>query len=155
MDAHDSLTPLDPAYLTLLRLRIAAFGVALFAAALVLEVPGIAPRGAFAVPALLLAAVLAWRLPARRYGAAGYRIAEDRLDVVQGPWLRRESAVPFGRVQHIDLAQGPLERRFGLATLMLHTAGVHGATVSLPGLPEAQAYSIREAIRSAIRRDTQ
>lgn len=46
-----------------------------------------------------------------------------------------------------------MERFFGLATLTLHTAGTHNASVSLPGLAEADALAIRETIRAKIRRD--
>jgi hypothetical protein len=62
--------------------------------------------------------------------------------------------VPFGRVQHIDVEKGPVERYYGLATLVLHTAGTHNASVSLPGLAEEDALAMREAIRAKIRRDT-
>jgi len=61
--------------------------------------------------------------------------------------------VPFGRVQHIDLAQGPLERAFGLATLVLNTAGTRGAAVKLPGLAQADAEEMRDHIRGKIRQD--
>ena len=62
--------------------------------------------------------------------------------------------MPFGRVQHIDVDQGPLERAFHLATLTVHTAGSHNASVSLPGLAHEDAVAMREEIRAAIRRDT-
>jgi hypothetical protein len=63
------------------------------------------------------------------------------------------TVVPFGRVQHIDTTQGPIERRLGLATLILHTAGTRSAAVSLPGLREADAEQMRDRIRAKIRQD--
>ena len=74
--------------------------------------------------------------------------------MVRGLWWRRDITVPFGRVQHLDVTQGPLERLFGLGTLVLHTAGNHNASVSLPGLGEPLAREMREEIRAHIRRET-
>jgi uncharacterized protein len=62
--------------------------------------------------------------------------------------------VPFGRVQHIDVHQGPIDRFFGIATLTLHTAGSHNASVNLPGLGADLARTMREDIRSHIKRDS-
>jgi membrane protein YdbS with pleckstrin-like domain len=74
--------------------------------------------------------------------------------VVRGLLFRSDTVVPFGRVQHIDVHQGPLDRFFGIATLTLHTAGNHNASVSLPGLGEPLAREMREEIRAHIRRET-
>jgi membrane protein YdbS with pleckstrin-like domain len=62
--------------------------------------------------------------------------------------------VPFGLVQHIDVHQGPLERVYGLATLVLHTAGTHNASVSLPGLGHGDAMAMREEIRAHVKHET-
>jgi hypothetical protein len=61
--------------------------------------------------------------------------------------------VPFGRVQHIDVVQGPLQRRFGVGSLVLHTAGTRSAAVLLPGLAAAEAERMRDHIRGKIRED--
>ena len=61
--------------------------------------------------------------------------------------------MPFARVQHIDLAQGPIERRYGLARLILHTAGTRGASIPLPGLAREEAEAMRDRIRAKIRED--
>jgi len=78
----------------------------------------------------------------------------DRLRVVRGLLFRSDTVVPFGRVQHIDVDQGPLERYYGLATLTLHTAGSHNASVHLPGLLNEDAAAMREVIRAHIKRET-
>ena len=112
------------------------------------------PSGIIAGPVLLIALALIIRIPSRRYGARGYHMGGDRLRVVRGLLFRSDTVVPFGRVQHIDVNQGPLERFFGIATLTLHTAGNHNASVSLPGLGEDLAREMRETIRAHIRRET-
>ena len=76
-----------------------------------------------------------------------------RLRVVRGYMFYRDTFVPFGRIQHIDVDQGPIDRRYGLATLTVHTAGNHNSTVALPGLAHADALAMREASRAAIRHE--
>ena len=78
----------------------------------------------------------------------------SRLRVVRGLLFRSDTLVPFGRVQNIDVDQGPLERYYGLATLTLHTAGSHNASVHLPGLLNEDAAAMREVIRAHIKRET-
>ncbi|HEV2865737.1 MAG TPA: PH domain-containing protein [Allosphingosinicella sp.] len=152
------MTPLDPRQLWVLRVRAAVAGLLplLLAAAVdrgALREAAALPVGTLpaAVAALVLLAVLV--LPRRRYRAWGYREGEDELHVRHGLLVRVRTVVPFGRVQHIDVAQGPVERRFGLATLILHTAGTRGAAVPLPGLPHAEAEAMRERIRAKIRQE--
>ncbi|GAA3718661.1 hypothetical protein GCM10022268_28690 [Sphingomonas cynarae] len=59
--------------------------------------------------------------------------------------------VPLSRVQHIDVSQGPVERAFGVARLILHTAGTSHAVVVLPGLSRVKAEELRDSIRVRIR----
>ena len=151
----DALTPLDPAYASMLRLQFAIVSLVLVAGATVAELAIPGWTGVVWVPAILFSLWLLIRLPMRRYAARGYMLAEERLRVVRGILFRSDTVVPFGRVQHIDLNQGPFERLFHLATLTVHTAGSHNASVSLPGLSQADANAMREEIRAAIRRDTQ
>lgn len=155
MDDTAELTQLDPRYKTMMRLvaAVAALGVLSAASAAELAIPGW--TGVFWVPAALFILYLVVWLPMRRYATRGYTLAEERLRVVRGVLFRSDTVVPFGRVQHIDVDQGPLERAFHLATLTVHTAGSHNSSVSLPGLAHEDAMAMREEIRAAIRRDTQ
>ena len=102
----------------------------------------------------LLAALLIIRVPLRRYQARGYDMGTDRLRVVRGIMFHSDTVVPFGRIQHIDVNQGPLQRLYDIATLTVHTAGTHNASVHLPGLANADAMAMREEIRSHIKRET-
>lgn len=150
----DQLTPLHPNYVKAVRIGTLIFALPLVVAALILELADLLPRGAFFVPVLLLALWLIVRVPLRRYQARGYQMGADRLRVVRGLIFRSDTVVPFGRVQHIDVHQGPLERGYGLATLVLHTAGNHNASVSLPGLGHDDAMAMREEIRAHVKRET-
>jgi membrane protein YdbS with pleckstrin-like domain len=150
MDATDDLTPLDPAYVKVLRIGAALPSLLSFAVALTLEIFADLPGGVFTGPALLLGVLLVLVLPPRSYRRWGYRLGADRLQVVRGFLFHADTVVPLGRVQHIDVHQGPVMRRYGLATLTVHTAGNHTASLALPGLPHADALAMREAIRAHI-----
>ncbi len=150
----DPLTPLHPNHVKLLRVQAAIAALPLTIGALALELTTELPTGVVIAPVLLLAAWLVIRVPLRRHAARGYSLRADRLRVVRGLWFRSDTAVPFGRVQHIDLAQSALERMFDLATITVHTAGTHNASVSLPGLAPADAAAMRETIARHIRRET-
>ncbi len=151
---ENALTPLDPDHVKILRIVTALFTLPFIIGSLVLEASQALPAGMFIVPAALAAAFLILRVPLRRYHARGFAMGADRLRVVRGLLLRSDTVVPFGRVQHIDVDQGPLERYYGLATLTLHTAGSHNASVDLPGLRHADAMAMREVIRAHIKRET-
>ena len=151
------MTPIHPDQVWVLRIRFAIFAAVLIVVALVVDLGPLRetplPAGLVSGGVALLAlAALAW-LPRRRWRAWGYREGEDELHVRHGLMVRTRTVVPFGRVQHIDVAQGPVERRFGLATLILHTAGTRGASVPLPGLPHAEAERLRDRIRVKIRQE--
>lgn len=158
LDDEGELTRLHPNYAHALRVRTTLTAIPFLIGALVLELAlRDAPRfpsGLVAGVVLVIALALIIRVPASRYNARGYQISADRLRVVRGLLFRSDTVVPFGRVQHIDVQQGPLDRFFGIATLTLHTAGNHNASVSLPGLGEPLAREMRETIRAHIRRET-
>ena len=151
---EEALTPLHPNYVKAVRVGTAVFTLPFMIGALMLEAAGVLPRGSFVVPVLLLALYAIIRVPLRRYQARGYQMGGDRLRVVRGLIVRSDTVVPFGRVQHIDVHQGPIERGYGLATLILHTAGNHNASVALPGLGHEDALEMREEIRAHVKRET-
>ncbi len=155
MDDNDPLTQLDPAYKSVMRIVTSIWLAILLVPTVAAEVAIPGWHGVVAIPYLLLAAIIIFRLPQRRWQARGYVMAEERLRVVKGLLFHSDTVVPFGRVQHIDVDQGPLERAYDIATLTVHTAGSHNASVHLPGLKHADALAMRDAIRAAIRRDTQ
>lgn len=152
------LTKLHPNYVHCLRLTAVLTSIPVLVGGLVFEA-GIVdetpiPSGVVLGVLSLLCLAFIIRLPARRYIARGYNMSADRLRVVRGIWWNSDTVVPFGRVQHIDVDQGPLERFFGLGTLTLHTAGSHNASVHLPGLDHSLASEMREEIRAHIKKET-
>jgi membrane protein YdbS with pleckstrin-like domain len=121
-------------------LLAAGLGFAGFLSASVLDL-------GMAVPAvlagLMAGAALGLLTGAWRYRRIRWLLDEDGFAVARGRWWRRETRVPATRVQHLDLKHGPLERRWRLATLVVHTAGSKFGAVSLPGLDADDAEALR------------
>jgi membrane protein YdbS with pleckstrin-like domain len=86
----------------------------------------------------------AFRWPVRAYAHTCYRVDEQGIEIRRGVYWRVVINVPKSRVQHIDVTQGPIDRRFGLGTLVVQTAGTDHATVPLDGLEHGRALAIRE-----------
>ncbi|WP_345078272.1 PH domain-containing protein [Brachybacterium paraconglomeratum] len=78
----------------------------------------------------------------RRVRAIGYLDGEEDLTIASGIMFRSVHTIPYGRVQSVKIGEGPVERRYGLATLTLTTAA-GGGTETLPGLPKAEAERLR------------
>ena len=152
-EAPTELTPLNPAYVMTSRIATALGLLPFLIGAGVLEAAQLLPSGSFIVPALVVYVFISFVVPARKYRHWGYAMGTDRLRIVRGYMFYRDTVVPFGRIQHIDVEQGPVDRRYDLAKLTVHTAGNHNSTVSLPGLLYADALVMRETIRAAIRQD--
>lgn len=73
----------------------------------------------------------------------------DLLLMRYGILFVEERAVPVRRMQHVDLVRGPLERLFGLATLVVFTAGNEGSAFRVPGLAASRAQELRDQIVEA------
>lgn len=92
----------------------------------------------------VLGAWHSYRWPARAYAHTFYRVDEQGMEIRQGVYWRVVVSVPRSRVQHIDVSQGPIDRRFGLGALAIYTAGTEYAKVTLDGLEFERALRIRE-----------
>lgn len=93
---------------------------------------------------VILGAWHSYRWPVRAYAHTFYRVDEQGIEIRQGVYWRVVVNVPKSRVQHIDVSQGPIDRRFGLGTIAIYTAGTDYAKVALEGLEHGRALRIRE-----------
>jgi membrane protein YdbS with pleckstrin-like domain len=105
---------------------------------------------------LFIAGWLAWGAQiwppiAHRY--ASYRVDHEVIEIKRGVVWRRVITIPRSRVQHTDVSQGPLERNFGLGTLVIFTAGTEHARVQLAGLDHRVALRIRDHLLSTAEDD--
>jgi uncharacterized protein len=84
--------------------------------------------------------------PPRLYNSWGYRIDAKVLETRSGRVFQRARLLPLSRLQHVDIERGPLERMYGLATLVLHTAGTQSANIRIPGLEASEATRLRDQL---------
>lgn len=147
----DAFAPPDTGWLRVsprlaLARRLVVLPVVLVVAAAVTVVLALAVApwaAALAAAVGLLVAVWAWWLIGRQVAAVGYAERGDDLLVTRGIMFRELVVVPFGRMQLVDVRAGPLDRRFGIARLQLHTAAAT-TDASVPGLPTAEAQRLRD-----------
>lgn len=101
------------------------------------------------VPAAVVAALGLWGalLVPRQVRALGYAERADDLLVRRGIMFRQLVVVPYGRMQYVDVSAGPFARRFGIASVQLHTASP-ATTASIDGLPPAEAARLRDRLAS-------
>jgi membrane protein YdbS with pleckstrin-like domain len=86
--------------------------------------------------------------PGLRWRRWRYEIREDEVDLQRGiVWISR-TLVPLARIQHVDTQSGPLQRRFGLATVVFYTAA--GAN-QIPELSAPIAAEVRDRIAELTR----
>lgn len=105
---------------------------------------GVSMLGGLALIGLIWAFVF-W-YPSAAYRNAGWRLTEAGLEIRRGVFWRSEISIPRDRVQHVDVHQGPIARPYGLAKVVVHTAGTLNASVELDGINYDVAQKLRERI---------
>jgi len=90
-------------------------------------------------------AVWGWLWAGRNQRSWGYAENADDLLVTRGVMFKRLVAIPYGRMQFVDVEAGPLARAYGVATVTLHTASPETAA-DIPGLPAAEATRLRNRL---------
>ncbi len=140
----------DPASVLVQRIAAMIFTVpstlsALFGLTLALILGGLAWWFYLALlPALGGLVFLQWRWPVLHFRHLRFRVDAQGLQIRRGVLWRRVISIPTTRVQHTDVTQGPLQRRWNLATLTVHTAGTEGASIPLAGLRHEVALRLRD-----------
>ncbi|MBD7958367.1 PH domain-containing protein [Microbacterium sp. Sa4CUA7] len=97
------------------------------------------------IPGGIAAVILVWTIAVlpRQVRAIGYQLRDDDLVFRRGILWQRMVAVPYGRMQLVDITHGPLDRGFGVAQLKLVTAAATTG-VTIPGLSQQAAEALRD-----------
>lgn len=94
------------------------------------------------VAAIIICLALLWHTH-RWANSLGYGISELEVITQDGVWWQSRTALPYSRIQHVTLSQGPLERRYGLAKLKCYSAGSGSAEIEISGLTMDSAERLR------------
>ena len=82
-----------------------------------------------------------------------YKLRQYDIVYKTGLFWRSETSIPFVRVQHSEVIQGPIERLFRLSKLKLYTAGGHSSDLSVPGLSLPKAEQLKDFITKRIQEE--
>lgn len=138
---------LDPRYVRRLQVESLLTALTIFGGLMIIEVlpfplKDVMSTGlAAGIAGLILTRGLAW--PTVSVPRKGYAIRSRDILYRSGVLWRSVAAIPFNRVQHVETAHTPLDRRFRLATLKLHTAGGAGGDLKIHGMPAEVAERMR------------
>ncbi|MCY0935512.1 PH domain-containing protein [Streptomyces sp. H34-S4] len=103
--------------------------------------PGWAAVGGF----WLVVLAWGWVMLGRNWRSWRYAERADDLLISRGVMWRAQTVVPYGRMQLVEVTSGPLERRFGLASVQLHTAAA-ATDAKIPGLAPEEAERLRDRL---------
>ena len=138
----------EPTYLKINRIVTLVIFSLIFVAATVILYLTPAPYWLMLIidAVILVIATLVYVYQGAAYKRFSYAMNDYGLYINQGVIWQRKIIVPRNRVQHTDVAQGPLMRKYGLAELTVHTAGTRNASVKLPGIKHDLAEELRESL---------
>ncbi|QRZ61755.1 PH domain-containing protein [Rothia sp. ZJ932] len=96
----------------------------------------------------LVAIMLVWQiwltlLVSRQVKAIGYSERQDHILRTSGIMFKSMRAIPYGRIQYVDVKSGPIEGKLKLASVTITTAS---GTISIPGVERPEAERLREIL---------
>ena len=94
---------------------------------------------------LVISIVGMW-LSWKGYKVQGYALREKDINYKKGVIIKTTTSIPFNRVQHCEIKQGPVARQFGLSTLEVFTAGGQSSDLTIPGITPELAQQLKEFI---------
>ncbi len=145
------LKPLDPRYRKeVLTQSLLIWGVLLlisFIPSVIVAKPPEVKTRLLLLPVIMTTATVLFTVLAVKMAAAKRMALRDH-DIVfrSGLWWRKTVLLPRNRVQHIELSSGPLQRKFGLASLKFYTAGGAAVDLQIDGLSQEHARSLRDHV---------
>jgi len=88
------------------------------------------------------------------YNSIAYKLTEHEIIWRRGVWFKYTGIVPYNRITNIDVAQGPISRRLGIASLKIQTAGYSAgkarAELRLDGIERFE--ELRDLIMSFVKK---
>jgi uncharacterized protein len=123
-----------------------AISFVIFAAIIVLIIVFGGPK--WIIPMLIIVLIgegyfFLFFIPALRWRRWRYEVREQEIEIQKGLFVVKRTLIPMIRVQHVDSSQGPLLKKYRLASVTISTA----ATVhEIPALDEEEAEELRYSI---------
>ncbi len=149
-----SLTPIEPSYRKVLRWEwlILSTILGIVIAILLYFVKPLQqmPRASLLIGGWVLVVAGWYWLQEKSFTTKAYAIREKDVIYRSGWIIQSTHTCPFNRIQHSAVTIGPLEKQYGLASLVLYTAGSSEADLRIRGLQETAAWTLKEWITKKI-----
>ncbi len=151
-DLH--FVPLERSYLNVSLITVLLFWSAIFIFAFIgpslaeIDVPEILLRLRPFV--LIPLAVLTFLIAIFGFRKKGYALRDKDIMYKSGLIWKSITTIPFSRIQHCEVKEGPIERIFGLSSLHIYTAGGSSSDIDIPGLHPQGAQDIKEFVLQKI-----
>jgi membrane protein YdbS with pleckstrin-like domain len=143
--------PIDKSYLSVQRLLIGFWFVLLFGGLFLLNYFVQLPDLAFYLILGFLIVIFAFSFieiekgfPRRKFG-----IRENDIIFQHGYFVFKQTILPYKRIQHVEIKQGPLFKVFKIFTLKVFTAGSSSGDLSIAGLNKDDASKLKAQILKA------
>ncbi len=148
--AAENWTPIDDSYISVVRTGFTiAHAIGLIVAAIFIW---LLPSPALIIPSIVAAILLCsflWLFfiwAPRSIKRKQYLLRELDINFQSGYLFWKMVSVSNNRIQHMEVSQGPIERRYGLATLVIYTAGTQGSELKIPGLILSRAQQLKSQL---------
>lgn len=92
---------------------------------------------------LIVQVIASWIDVTVRYRQWRFEIRADEVDLKHGFITHTRQLVPMTRIQYVDTRQGPIERHYGLSSVIFYTAA---GSMEIPALAVARAGEVRNQI---------
>ena len=149
-----NLTPIEKDYLTVIRIEwsVAAAILLIIVVGLLVSVRPLQEiRYVLLISGgWLLITLGQFVLQSKSFARKAYALRDKDIIYRSGWIVQKIRTCPFNRIQHSSVNTGFFERKYGLATLVLYTAGTDDADLQIPGLKESTAYAMKEWITQKI-----
>jgi hypothetical protein len=98
----------------------------------------------------ILLSVVGWLSNNMGFKYSGYALRERDILFRRGWFVRKTRAIPLKRIQHVSVQSGPIERKFGLSSISIYTAGSEEADFTINGITEQRAQQIKQWISTQL-----
>ncbi|MBW9235172.1 PH domain-containing protein, partial [Leptospira santarosai] len=97
---------------------------------------------------ILYTYIFVYLFPKLRWLRWRYEVREQEIELQYGLFVVKRTLVPMVRVQHVDTEQGPILRRYDLASITISTAATNH---TIPALITGEADELRSRISTLAR----
>lgn len=146
--------PLNKNYLKVIFINISIFFIAFFLIIFIASIFELDPKinqfSSWGYLTLSILFVLFCAFFTASFYRRNYLLREKDISYQRGVFVHSLTTVPFSRIQHVEIDEGPVSRMFKLASLSVYTAGDSSDDLEIKGIKREVAFQIKEFISSKI-----